>query len=132
MKLFYVAHPFGGEAVNLVRARHWYRWLIESFGAGYSFTATWILECEMIEETSTQRELGLRRDEEVCDRCDGIILVGTHVSAGMLREANRFEDNRRIDLTVLGPTPAHVTAKGMNLASKRLSACPGPTVPRCQ
>lgn len=86
---------------NIARAERWLSWLRRSFPET-TFIAPWIAAVLSGEDDSdpAQREAGLVDACAVIERCDGIVLCGPRVSAGMEREARHA---RRVwDLTALG------------------------------
>lgn len=114
MRLVYMAHPFGGEAANLKRARRWFVWLLRNFGDRHAFVANWILECEALDDRDPLvREQALQRDELLAGRCDACVLVGGHMSVGMQREASVVWGRGCpvYDLTSLGNEPPRWAVK---------------------
>lgn len=85
MKVVYMAHPYGGRAENLRRARRWVRWIEQHYGV--AVVANWIIECEIWDDASpAERKAGLARDIAVIERCDEIWAVGGAISSGMTVE----------------------------------------------
>ena len=93
MRLIYLAAPLspvGDETVysNLFRAKSIYETLSE---AGKNdelvFIAPWILNCEVFEDNPINRDLGMKRNFAVIERCDELWLVGPRISSGMAAEA---------------------------------------------
>jgi hypothetical protein len=86
---------------NLDNAKAWLSWIRDSFPA-VTFIAPWIVAIESGEDDSDpqKRERGLRDDERVVARCDGVVLCGGRVSSGMAREAARAVTVA--DLTTIG------------------------------
>jgi hypothetical protein len=112
-RVYYMAHPVGGDVEgNLKRATAWLLWLMRS-GPDHCFIAPWISQIQPGADDSdpAQRERGLLDCEATVARCDGIVLVGGRVSAGMRRElevaiVNDLEIN---NLTWLGSVAPLVT-----------------------
>lgn len=106
MRVLYLAHPVSGDvAANVERGKRWLRWAQRVF-SGCAVIAPWMQAIEVIGDDDANpehRERGLRRDEAVVACCDGVILVGGRVSAGMARE--RAAARHVIDLTLLGDEP---------------------------
>lgn len=107
--LIYMAHPvrpIEGETLagNIERARARLRWCHERFPA-WVVIAPWLAEIEAYGVTEdgerAQRAAGMARNLEVTRRCDGILLVGGRVSAGMRAElkAAMHAGKRVFDLT---------------------------------
>lgn len=107
-EVWYVAHPVVGDvAGNVARARRWLRWLIDQEPLR-AFCCPWIPYVEVLPDADAQqRERGLRDDEAMAARCDGIVLVGGRISSGMRREmlATAAAGGRVVDLTGLGAEP---------------------------
>lgn len=109
-RLFFMAHPVGGDvAGNLARAK---RWLVYLFLHYHEIVvvAPWITDLEILplgDAVAEERERGIQRNLVTLGRCDGIILCGGRVSAGMERElvAARILALDIIDLVYLGPEP---------------------------
>jgi hypothetical protein len=51
-----------------------------------AFLALWILNAEIFDETEVNRELGMKRNFTIINRCDELWLVGPRVSPGMAAE----------------------------------------------
>lgn len=106
MKVVYVAHPLGmGEdrEQNRRNAALWVAWLAEHYGIAP--VADWIVLSGVWPES--MRELGLKIDLALIERCDEIWLVGGRVSPGMqieLEEARRL-GKTVVDMTYLGALP---------------------------
>lgn len=79
--------PIEGETFegNIARAKRWYRQLCLAFPSA-AFTAPWILNCEMFDESEENRRAGMERNAEWIRRCDELFLVGPRVSSGMKAE----------------------------------------------
>jgi hypothetical protein len=102
----YVAHPVSGNvAANLERARRWLAWLVE-IAPEWALAMPWMPYVETLDE-DRHRERGLRDDLSMLRRCDGIVLVGGRISAGMAieLEAARNAGLWAVDLTALGSEP---------------------------
>lgn len=87
-QLLYVAQAFAIELrANIDRAMHWLNWLRVSFPET-TFIAPWIASILAGADDSdpAQREAGMRDNEAVIERCDGIVLCGGRISEGMRRE----------------------------------------------
>lgn len=89
MRLIYLAHPFGGDPKNLLRAKAWLGWAAGIARPSNGFVvAPWIPLCETHSDSDTAtREFMLAGDCEVVTRCDALWLVGRELSPGMAREA---------------------------------------------
>lgn len=72
---------------NVRKAMRWLSWLRRSFPET-TFIAPWIASILSGEKDSdpAQREAGMRDNEAVVERCDGIVLCGGRISSGMHRE----------------------------------------------
>jgi len=106
--VYYMAHPVGSDATradNLARAERWFRWLIET--TDYAIVAPWLLYCRAWDERPDRRERGIRDDLAMLVRCDGIVLVGGAISAGMRAEldAATARGLAVLDFTHMGPEP---------------------------
>ena len=103
MKVVYLAHPLGAgpdRKANRANAARWVAWA--TLVHRVAVVADWItLSGELSEE---HRELGLRCDLALIDRCDEIWLVGGRVSPGMQIELDhaRTGDLVVVDLTHMG------------------------------
>lgn len=103
--LLYVAHPVSGDVPgNIARAYRWFRWLRASFPE-VTFAMPWVVNllCGEDDADPAQRERGLVDCETTARACDGVMLVGGRVSAGMKREAEAA--TAAYDLTRLGEEP---------------------------
>lgn len=109
--VWYFAHPVGNArltsatvAENIARAKRWLRWLIDREPA-VAFAAPWIphVECIGSDGTAAQRARGLRDDISVANLCDGIVLCGGEITAGMIHELEVCDVV--CDLTCLGLEP---------------------------
>lgn len=94
-ELIYVAHPVGEQPLmNCFNALQWVRWLTANEPTRV-YIAPWIaevlahLDVPNIVPGSEMWEKVLSNDEQVVDRCDGILLVGGRISVGMARERDR-------------------------------------------
>lgn len=87
--VYYVAHPVSGDVVaNLARARAWLAWLV-SVVPDVAFSMPWMPYVEALDDKGPDdpnRVRGLRDDVAMVERCDGILLCGDRVSAGMQLE----------------------------------------------
>jgi hypothetical protein len=101
VKVVYLAHPLAGDVErNRRNAARWVAWA--TLHMGVAVVADWIvLTGELTEE---HRELGLRCDLALIERCDEVWLVGGRVSVGMAIEAKHAHEWRVPvrDLTRLG------------------------------
>lgn len=76
---------------NLQRALRWLAWLRKSFPET-TFIAPWIASVMSGEDDARRPgggavlEAGMRDNEAVIERCDGIVLCGGRISSGMERE----------------------------------------------
>lgn len=112
-RVFYLAHPVAGDVPgNLARAKRWLPWLFRR-APTLVIVAPWILELETLPLRDTnpdERRLGLERNLAALQRCEGAILVGGRISAGMLVEARHAYARglRVFDMTMLGDEPPDV------------------------
>ncbi len=106
--VFYVAHPLTGDVEgNLARAKRWLRALMEAHPEA-TFCLPWSVFCELgSDDDEAYRARCLRDDVAIAGRCDGIVLCGGRVSAGMLRELGAVLERNGlvVDLTTLGDEP---------------------------
>lgn len=65
--LIYLAHPYGGDAANLHKAKRWLQWcarvaqqIEDTTGDYVHVMAPWIPLCEVLPETDVDRRYGLR------------------------------------------------------------------------
>lgn len=104
-----MAHPLRGDvAGNLQRARRWLKWLTDSREESMAFTAPWILEAELWDDSKPEeRAAGLERCKAQVERCDEMWLCGGRVSDGM--EVERRHAMRHgltvVDITAMGKVP---------------------------
>lgn len=104
---------------NIDRAMRWLDWLRRAFPET-TFTAPWIASILAGADDSdpAQREAGMRDNEAIIERCDGIVLCGGRVSTGMRREMDHGIQSRieldvaarpfvAYDLTGMGAEPPH-------------------------
>ena len=107
--LLYVAHPVSGDVLgNISRAYRWFRWLRACFPE-VTFAMPWVVNllCGEDDADPAQRERGLVDCETTARACDGVVLVGGRVSAGMKREAGAARV--AYDLTRMGEEPPIAT-----------------------
>ncbi len=103
MRVVYLAHPLGDgtdRALNRANAARWVAWA--TLVHQVAVVADWItLSGELSEE---HRELGLRCDLALIERCDEIWLCGGRVSPGMAKELAHAQQlgKRVVDLTFMG------------------------------
>jgi len=107
--MYYMAHPLGDgydRIQNIARARRWFNYLLQEYPM-HGFTAPWLLYAEMLNESPSNRERGMRDDLDCLRRCDGIVLVGGRMSPGMMEELGEAQANGRqvLDLIHLGSEP---------------------------
>lgn len=121
MMLLYMAAPVGASTVahihlNLERAKRWL-WYLRRTRPDDTIVAPWIVDVEVAIANSgdeaTHRERGLRDCEAVIARCDGLIVCGGTLSAGMARECGAFlratlGHGVFMDLLYLGQEPPEV------------------------
>jgi hypothetical protein len=106
MRVIYMAHPYGGDPDNLLRAKRWMRWIEET--QPIAVNASWILECEIWDDAKPEeREAGLQRDIANIRRCDEIWAVGGRISEGMKVEITAAAEYGipLLDLTLAGDEP---------------------------
>lgn len=113
-KLWYMAAPVGAPtpaevSANLWNATRWLALLLE-LEPGAAITAPWLatlLAGVQRDEDPAHRERGLRDNVVVARRCDGIVLCGGRISAGMQRELDAVVDAGGLvaDLTAYGVEP---------------------------
>ncbi len=106
----YLAHPVNaptpeGIAANLVNARAWLRWLVDT-KEYLAVSAPWMPYVETLAEEH-YRERGLADDLAMLERHEIVILVGGRISSGMALEATRAREIGIpvIDCTRMGATP---------------------------
>lgn len=89
--VFYLAHPVGaatpdGVADNLASARTWLKALIDGC-PNVAWCVSWLPYLDVLEDSGSNRERGLRDDCEIVRRCSAVVMVGPRESEGMRREA---------------------------------------------
>lgn len=105
-QVFYVAHPVSGDPVgNCGKVCVWIAWLT-LVDPTRIFIAPWVAEVMGFVNTKVTPEFYdrvLADDQEVVRHCDGIILLGGHVSRGMALEleAARAAGKAVIDWSML-------------------------------
>lgn len=106
-KLAYMCHCYGGKTENLIKAKRWLKWCLAAFPE-IDFDAPWILWCEVLDETTANRERGLKFDEEVIRRFDYVFVVGPEISSGIVREMHMAAKHDRaiIDLGRMDEPPS--------------------------
>jgi hypothetical protein len=115
LPVVYLAHPVGAPTVegvlaNLAAARRWL-WALRT-ASTWSIAAPWIGAVQAALEAGTseaeERARGLVDMLAQVERCDGIVLVGGRVSAGMALERDHAIKHGLavVDLTGLGEEPA--------------------------
>lgn len=110
MIVWYMAHPIAGDVEgNLWWAKRWRKWLAGALRDA-AVVAPYVTDIEAgVDDDSVpeQRTAGLARNCAVAVRCDGILLVGGVVSAGMAHEAAavRAVGCLVVDLTPIGKYP---------------------------
>ena len=102
----YFAHPVGardaeGVAANLAAARLWFARLLDLWPA-VALCAPWLPYLDVLEDTGTNRERGLRDDLELVRRCDAIVLCGPRVSHGMELERLEAVGHGRMVIDLVG------------------------------
>lgn len=109
MRVVYIAAPLTAPTRELVqqnraRAMRWCAWAVAQ---GVAPVADWIILTGVLEETPENRELGLRIDCTLIERCDELWQVGGRISAGMAIEAaHAYAHGKRVvDFTHLGEEP---------------------------
>lgn len=119
--ILYMCHPVGASTVthiraNLERAKLWL-WYLRRLRPDDTIVAPWIVDVEVAIANSgdeaTHRERGLRDCERVIARCDGMIVCGGTLSAGMTRECGAFlratlGHGVFLDLLYMGAEPPEV------------------------
>lgn len=111
VRTIYVAHPFGGDIANAERARLWLRWLLDH-EAGVRFSASWLAYSDVLSGSDpAHKERAIRDCLVAAADCDGIVLVGGHVSTGMRQERDACLRGGGIvyDLTPLGAHPLGIS-----------------------
>ncbi len=94
MVVYYIAHPLGtGETrkENLAKVKRWLAWLMKKY-PDVAFCLPWTAMAEACGDTPEDHERGLRDDLEILERCDGLVLVGGHMSPGMRVEYWHFRE----------------------------------------
>lgn len=116
--IVYIAHRYGGNAVNLVSAREWLYWALVSYPA-ITPIAPWLTTVDLLDDSNPEhRARGMDVNEVIISRCDQVWLTGPEVSPGMIREALNAMDMgiAVVDFTYwTGPTYApapHQTVPG--------------------
>lgn len=112
--LWYLAHPVGaadraGVEANLARAGRWLAFLL-AVEPGVAIVAPWLatmLAGVQDDMNPEHRARGMRDNLVAAARCDGIVLVGGRISAGMSQEIAAVLDEMGevADLTGLGAHP---------------------------
>ena len=108
--VWYLACPVAGDAPsNLARAARWLRWLRER-SHNAVIIAPWLaplLAGTERDDNPEDRARGIRDCIEVVPRCDGIVLCGGRITAGMRLElkAAREHDLVVADLTSISSDP---------------------------
>jgi hypothetical protein len=108
-EVWYLAHPVAGDVqANVQRALRWLAWLRREEPTA-CLIAPWLAALLAGEDDTdpAQRERGMRDNLLVAERCDGIVLVGGRISAGMQRELDLIAHGggRVCDLVRLGDEP---------------------------
>ena len=90
-KIIYLSHPVGaatdaGVQANLASARAWLGYLIANC-PDVAWCVPWLPYLDVLKDTPTNRERGLRDDCAMVAMCDAILLVGRSVSPGMMQES---------------------------------------------
>lgn len=88
MSTIYLAHPYFANTreemlLNRKNAAKWGIWIASTFGVAVS--ADWLWWTEILEETSENRELGLRCDDQSIAACNEFWMAGGRISSGMQR-----------------------------------------------
>lgn len=123
-KVAYLAHPVGGDVINnLEKAKSWFKFLTQlahppdgvpnwdSTLIGITYSADWITECQLWDDADPkQRSAGMNRNFQRLLRCDGIVMVGPKVSAGMQREADVAYGKGLYVLDLTGRSQASILA----------------------
>jgi hypothetical protein len=81
-KIAFIAHPYGGVGQNLARAALWLVYCADHLDVVP--VTGWIVWCDHWDES--RRELGIELNKRTIERCDAVILCGSHVSEGMKTE----------------------------------------------
>lgn len=86
-RIFYVAHPIKtpDRDENVRRAKRWLRWLLTQY-QDLAFVMPWLAYCDVLDESPENRDRGVRDDLVTLRHCDGIVLCGGRLSAGMKTE----------------------------------------------
>lgn len=108
-RIMYVAHPVAGDVdANIKRAIRWIQYL-SATDTDTAYIAPWIVNILAGEddEDPYARSRGIRHCCLLVRRCDGIVLVGGRISAGMEIEQKAAIAAKLtvIDLTGLGEEP---------------------------
>lgn len=117
---------------NLDRAQRWLSWLRRSFPET-TFIAPWIssILAGADGHDPNQREQGLIDDCAVIERCDGIVLCGPRISAGMARERDHFRAalrDRALRQTTDWGLSAAAMMYGMSSPAAALTASSGQSI----
>lgn len=92
--LWYLAHPVAPDERysyedNIADGRRWWARLLR---ANVSVCAPWFGLCHALDDSKPEdRALGMKIDQAVLARCDGIIATGHRVSSGMQKEIESVE-----------------------------------------
>lgn len=84
--LIYVAHEFGGNAINLSRASHWTAELCRVFPE-HVFWAPWIPLCLYWTNEGDTLERGMEFDAHCVQMSRSVVQVGPSLSPGMRLES---------------------------------------------
>ena len=85
-KLHYVAHQFGGDPMNLLRASRWTAELCRVL-PGQIFWAPWIPLCQHWPNEGDTLERGMELDIRCVRASRSVVQVGPSLSTGMRRES---------------------------------------------
>jgi hypothetical protein len=115
-EVWYLAHPVSGAPrENAHKAIAWIKYLTLEYPERI-FIAPWVAEVlafadDVVDPAFYDRVLS--DDEQVVARCDGVLMVGTHVSPGMAREAKaaRLRGKPVVDITGIAGTSPEARAR---------------------
>lgn len=122
-QLVYLAHPVRDyddgkttrdRAANIEAGKLWLKWFL--LHTDWSICAHWLSYCVSVGEydraygAQVMGERGMSDDIVALDRCDGIVLCGGRITAGMAHELEfaRAKNKWVLDLTGLGRLPPGV------------------------
>jgi len=138
IELVYLAAPLGADVDGgAARARRWLRWLIDR-EPDVAFSCPWLPYVDAAEPSDKLgggvaagletlppfRQRAFRDDLESARRCNGIVLVGGHISKGMSEEARVVGTSitwwRTDRGLIYDPTPVFIASREAELTTGAL------------